>query len=167
MSLYGFISYQQRSMYQYELYDRRFCEDPRDDDNDLCKAPQVSLTDQSARLVFSTLTNTFDELTGGGHITIKPNYRFTLGATAYGALPFFRQAPLELDFQEYSRYPTGGAFGAVGLDAQASFKSLNFFLEATHNFDGRYGSSGAGGNGVEQRTTWSPKNQEFELSLRF
>lgn len=166
LSVYGFLSYQQRSVYQYELYDRRACEDPRDDGNDLCKAPPVYLPDGSTRLVFSTLSNTFDELTGGGHVTFKPNYRFTFGATSYAALPFFRQEPLQLDFQEYSRYPTGGAFGAVGLDAQANYKGVNFFLEATHNFDGRFGAGGAGGYGIEQRTTYSPKNQEFELSLR-
>ncbi len=167
MSLYGFASYQQRSIYQYELYDRRFCADPRDDGNDFCKSPSVYLPDGNSRLVFSTLTNTFDELTGGGHVTIKPSYRFTLGVTGYAAMPFFRQAPLQLDFQEYSRYPSGGAFGAIGVDAHTSFKAFNFFLEATHNFDGRVGTAGAGGYGVEQRSTFSPRGHEFELSLRF
>ena len=167
LSMYGFLSYQQRSIYQYELFDRRSCDDPRDDKDPRCKAPTVYLPDGTTRLVFSTLQNAFDELTGGGHVTIKPNYRFTLGATAFGALPFFRQSPIQLDFQEYSRYPTGGAFGALGIDAHTSFKGFNFFLEATHNFDNRPGTNRAGGWGAEQRTTWSPKHQEFELSLRF
>jgi hypothetical protein len=167
LSVYGFLSYQQRPIYQYQLYDRRYCPDPRDDDSDLCKSPDVFLPDGATRLAFSTLTNAFDELTGGGHVTFKPNYRWTLGVTSYAAMPFFRQSPLELDFQEYSRYPTGGAFGAVGVDAHTSFKEFNFFLEATHNFDGRFGSGGKGGYGIEQRTTFSPRQHEFELSLRF
>lgn len=166
LSLYGFASYQQRSIYQYELFDRRFCDDPGDDQNDACKAPPVYLGDRSSRLVYSTLNYTFDELAGGGHVSFKPNYRFTLGVTGYGAMPFFRQSPLELDFQEYSRYPTGGAFGALGIDGQASYKGFNFFIEAAHNFDNRMSTGGRGGWGVEQRTTYSPKNQEFELSLR-
>lgn len=166
MSLYGFVSYQQRSIYQYQLWDRRYCEDPNDDTNDLCKAPPVYLEDRSSRLVYSTLNAAFDELAGGGHVTFKPSHRFTFGVTGFGALPIFSQSPMLLDFQEYSRYPTGGAFGALGLDGQASFKGFNFFIEATHNFDNRPSTRGAGGWGVEQRTTYDLKGQEFELSLR-
>ena len=165
LSLYGFASYQQRSLYQYELYDKRFCDDPRDDGNDLCKAPPVYLPDGTTRLTYSTLNNVFDELTGGGHVTFKPTYRFTFGATGFVAMPFFTQSPLQLDFQEWSRYPTGGAFGAIGLDGHASWKSFNFYVEGTHSFDRRPGSNG--GNGIEARTTFSPKRHEFELSLRF
>ncbi len=182
MSAYGFLSYQQRPIYQYELYDRHpgvfgtACEDPRDDKNPACKAPSVYLPDGLTTLKYSTLANTFDELTGGGHVTFKPSYRVTLGVTAYASLPFFRQSPLQLDFQEYSRYPSGGAFGAVGVDAHTSYKGINFFLEATHNFDGRpgvialdgtIGPAARGGYGIEQRTTYSTKKHEFELSLRF
>lgn len=166
VSMYGFLSYQQRSIYQYELYDRRFCDDPRDNTNDFCKAPSVYLPDQTTRLVYSTLGNAFDELTGGGHVTFKPMYRITLGATGYAAMPFFKQSPLQLDFQEYSRYPTGGPFGAVGLDAHGSFNGFNFFIEGAHNFDGRFGDQSKGGWGVEQRTTYSTRKHEFELSLR-
>ncbi|MFO0596789.1 MAG: helix-hairpin-helix domain-containing protein [Myxococcaceae bacterium] len=165
-SAYGFLSYQSRSIYQYELYDKRYCEDPRDDNNPFCKAPSVYLPDGSTRLVFSTLNNVFDELTGGGHVTFKPTYRFTFGATAFAAVPFFKPSTIELDFQEYSRYPSGGAFGAIGLDAHASYKGFNFFIEGTHSFDKRVGTPG-GGNGVEARTTFSPKGHELELSLRF
>lgn len=167
MSVYGFLSYQQRSIYQYELYDRRFCDDPRDNNNTACKAPPVYLPDGTTRLIYSTLGSAFDELTGGGHVTLKPTYRVTLGVTSYVAVPFFRQSPLQLDFQEYSRYPSGGAFGAIGFDAHTSFQGFNFFLEATHNFDGRVGTEKMGGWGVEQRTTYSTKKHEFELSLRF
>lgn len=165
LSMYGFLSYQNRSIYQYELYDRRFCEDPRDDQNDLCKSPNVYVPANGTRLVYSTLNYLFDELAGGGHVTFKPTYRFTFGATAYAAMPFFRQQPVELDFQEWSRYPNGGAFGAVGLDAHASWKQLNFYLEATRSFDRAIG--GGGGFGVVQRSVWSQKKHEVELVLRY
>lgn len=165
-SVYGFVSYQQRPRYQYELYDKRYCDDPRGESGD-CSAPTISLPGSQSRLVYSTLQNVFDELTGGGHLTFKPNQRFTFGVTGFGALPIFYQSPIQLDFQEHSRYPSGGAFGAVGFDAHTSWRGLHFFLEATHNFDRRVGTNGAGGYGVEQRTTFSPQRQEFELSLRF
>ena len=166
LSLYGFGSYQQRSIYQYEFFDRRFCDDPRDNNNDACKAPPIYLPDASTRLIYSTLNNMFDELTGGGHVTFKPTYRLQFGVTGWAALPIFRQTPLDLDFQEFSRYPTGGPFGAIGVDAKTGFQAFNFFIEATHNFDGRLASNKMGGWGVEQRTTFSPKRHEFELSLR-
>lgn len=166
LSAYGFLSYQQRPVYQYEIYDRRYCDDPRDTSSD-CKAPSVYLPDGTTRLVYSTLGNTFDELTGGGHVTFKPTYRLTFGVTGWAAAPFFRQTPIELDFQEFSRYPSGGLFGALGVDAHASLGNFNFFLEGTHNFDRRVGTEGQGGYGIEQRTTFSPKNHEVELSLRF
>ncbi|MFT3710185.1 MAG: helix-hairpin-helix domain-containing protein [Archangium sp.] len=166
ISLYGFGSFQQRSIYQYELFDRRYCDDPRNDNDSACTSPPIYLNDGQTRLIFSTLNNMFNELTGGGHVTFKPTYRVTIGATGWAAMPFFPQQPMQLDFQEYSRYPTGGAFGAVGLDAKTGFDQFRFFLEATHNFDGRLASKKMGGWGVEQRTTFSPKKHEFELSLR-
>ncbi len=165
VSMYGFLSYQTRSIYQYELYDRRFCDDPRDDNNDQCKAPPVYVPSRGSRLVYSTLNYLFDELTGGGHVTFKPSYRFTLGATAWAAMPFFRQQPVELDFQEWSRYPNGGAFGAVGLNGHASWRQFNFYFEASRSFDRAIG--GGGGWGVVQRSTFSPKGHELELVLRF
>ncbi len=166
LSMYGFLSYQTRSIYQYELYDRKYCADPRDDLNQLCKAPPVYLTDNSTRLIYTTLPYLFDELAGGGHVTFKPNYRFTFGVTGYGALPIFRTGGDRLDFQEWSRWPNGGSWGAVGLNAAAGLGDFNFFLEAARSFDRTVGNGG-GGYAVEQRSTFSPKHQEFELSLRF
>lgn len=163
LSTYGFLSYQSRSIYQYELYDRRFCSDPSADTAD-CKAPVIN-TPAGARLVYSTLPYLFDELAGGGHVTVKPSYRYTLGLTGYGAVPFFHAQPIELDFQEWSRYPNGGAFGAVGVNGHATFGPVNLFLEATRSFD--HAVNGGGGFGVEQRTTFSPKGHELELSLRY
>lgn len=164
LSAYAFLSYQARSIYQYELYDRRFCDDPRDS-SDACKAPAVYLGDGSTRLIYSTLPYLFDELAGGGHVTFKPSYRYELGVTGYGAMPFFRAQPLELDFQEWSRYPNGGAFGAVGVNGHATIGPVNLFIEGARSFDRAVG--GGGGFGVEQRTTFSPKGHELELSLRY
>ena len=135
MSMYGFLSYQTRSIYQYELYDRRICDNPNDDNNDQCKAPPVYLPDGSTKLIYSTLPYLFDEITGGGHVTFKPNYRYSIGVTGYGSLPIFRTQDIQLDFQEWSRYPSGGAFGAIGVDASAHAGLFNFFFEATRSFE--------------------------------
>ena len=40
LQAYAFFSYQTRSIYQYEIYDRRVCEDPQDDEDEACQAPR-------------------------------------------------------------------------------------------------------------------------------
>ncbi len=172
-SLYGFASYQNRSIYQYQLYDQRYCDDPNDDNSSGCQAPTVYVNGGPGTLKFSTLNNVFDELAGGGHVTFKPISRIRLGVTGWGALPIFPQSPMQLSFQEYSRYPAGGAFGAVGVDGHVAWRAFNFYLEASRSFDHRpwvvAANNGgiSGGFGVEQRSTFSPKGHEFELSLRY
>ncbi len=179
LSMYGFASYQQRSLYQYQLYNKVTCEDPNSTE-DACSAPPVMTTTSNGevyRIKTSTLNNLFDEVAGGGHVSLKPISRLTIGITGFGALPIFQQnfaAPelLQLDFQEWSRYPAGGAFGAIGANAHLTIPKWNFYIEAARSFDRRpwrlQGRSVGGGFGVEQRSTYNPvRGHEFELSLRF
>jgi hypothetical protein len=53
----------------------------------------------------------------------------------------------------------------VGVNAHATFGAFNLFLEGARSFDRAVG--GGGGFGIEQRTTFSPKRHELELSLRY
>lgn len=167
LSAYGFLSFQSRSLYQYELYDRRDCSDPRNDSDPACKAPTVYVDSPtnpgSTKVVFSTLPALYDELAGGGHLEVKPDYHSRVGITGYAAAPFFKATPMSLDFQEYSRTPWGGSYGVLGVDGQYSLQDLNFYIEAARSFDHATG----GGFGVVQRSTWSPRKHELELSLRF
>lgn len=165
LSTYGFLSYQSRSMYQYELFDRAICDDPHGT-GDECKSPPVYLPDGVSTTKYATLPYLFDELTGGGHVTFKPSYRFSLGVTGYGAVPFFHAQPIQLDFQEWSRYPNGGAFGAIGLNGHATIGPVNMYLEIARTFDHSI-PNGGGGLGIEQRTTFSPHGHELEVSLRY
>lgn len=174
LSLYGFVSYQSRSLYQYEMYNRETCDDPRvrDDRGEQpasCKAPPIfiSQTDPFApdvRLVFSSVNNLYNELIGGGHVTYYASERHRLGITAYGATTFFNGAPLKLDFQDWAATPFGGPFGAVGIDGKSTVGNFDFFLEVTRSFD----STGAGGGfGVLQRTQFDYRKQSLELALRY
>jgi hypothetical protein len=174
MSMYGFLSYQSRGIYQYDLYDRSRCEDPRSGSAD-CGAPRFSVitpteTNTGWRLRYATLPTFFDELAGGGHVDFKPNYRLRFGVTGYGAAPFFNSVPpgssIQVDFQDTSRYPNGGAYGAIGVDAQAVISEFNLHLEVARSFDRAIGNNG-GGFAAIQRTTWAPKNHEVELVLRY
>jgi hypothetical protein len=179
LSLFGFLSYQTRNVYQYDLYDAAACEDPREDSNRDCKAPVVRVGDGTdpTHLIFSTLHYLYEELIGGVHADFKPNDRYRIGLTGYGATNFWHDAPLKLDMQEGSRVPFGGPFGAVGVDARAQFGDFGLFLEGSRTFDSIKAGplmadlsqtpAGGGGFGVEQRTVYSPRNHELELSLRY
>ena len=176
MSLYGFASYQTRDLYQYEMFDRAQCEDPRSE-SDSCKAPQVFVGNdlsRDGRLKFTTLPGLYEELVGGGHVDFKPSDRYRIGFTGYGATTFFHGTPLRLEPQEWSRTPFGGPFGAVGLDLKAQFGQFGLFLEAARSFDSIKAGpdpinqpAGGGGFGVEQRTVFNPRRHQFEFSLRY
>ncbi len=171
LSLYGFLSYQSRSIYQYDLYDRASCPNPADAS---CVSPRISVVqgqnDPGWRLRYSTLPGFFDELAGGGHVDFKPSFPLRFGLTGYGAVPFFNTVPsgaaVQPDFQDSARYPNGGAFGAIGLDAQAVVGDINLHLEVSRSFDRSVGNQG-GGWAALQRSTYSPKGHELELVLRY
>lgn len=191
LSLYGFLSYQSRDLYQYETFDKGVCEDPRDESQQ-CKAPPFSLSSNQARLKFNTLPNLYDELVGGAHVDFKPTERYRIGLTGYGANTFWGvpaaepswpgsfashfndPGPVRLQPQEWSSSPWGGPFGAIGLDGKAQFGPFGLFLEGARSFDSiRAGPdpmlqpAGGGGFAVEQRTLYNPKRTFLELSLRF
>lgn len=170
VSFFAFGSYQTFSIYQYELYDRRYCLDPRDDATSACASPPVYLrtgdgTDPEARVSFTTLQNVYDEIAFGGHVSISPVPMLDIGLTGYGAIPRFHVPEMQLDFQEWSKRPFGGAFGAVGVDARVTIAVWNLYLEVARSFDHLPG--GGGGWGVVQRSVWGKKSNELEILARF
>jgi hypothetical protein len=167
LSLHGLASYQSRAAYQYTLFEPDLCVDPHDPD---CKAPEVFITQDdplapTGRFKFSTLPNVFDELLVGGNVTGTVDERVKVGVTGYYAMPFWRVPGLRLDFQEWSRYPYGGPFGAVGVNGSARAGDFRLFMEAARSFDSM--PDGGGGYGVIQRSTFSRRKQELELSFRY
>ncbi len=140
-SLFGFLSYQSRSVYQYELSDGSGA------------APAVYLGQSETRVIFSTLPYFYDELTAGGHTTIALSERVSVGVTGYAAKAF-----TEFRFQSYSRHPPTGLYGSLGLDAHLRVESFAFHFEAARSFD-----VVAGGFGLIGRATW----HTLELSLRY
>jgi len=113
LQAYAFFSYQTRSIYQYEVYDRGRCQDPTDDEDPACAAPwvyrrQEDLLEPTTRFSFHTLTDMFNELLGGGNIAYFFNRRSHVGVTGYGASIDWLAGGIDLDFQEWSRLPYGG-----------------------------------------------------------
>jgi hypothetical protein len=167
-SLYGFGSYQTRSLYQYEIFSHRFCDDPRAGTRE-CKAPSVyeqrgDGSGDEPTLAYSTLPDLFDELAAGGHLEVG-NAKLTFGVTGYGAMPRFRLPELHLDFQSWSKYPFDGAFGAIGTNARLTVADWTFFLEIARSFD--HEPLGGGGLGAVLRAVWDLKRRELELVARY
>lgn len=164
LSFHAFGSYQSRSIYQYQLFDKLACTDPREDIDD-CTAPPLFITGTEERFRYATLPDVWDEIAGGGNATVSLGYATRFGVTGYGAAPQWRIQGASIDFQEWARYPWNGPFGAVGAFGSTKVGAFNLFAEGARSFDQLPG--GGGGFGAIQRTVWSQKKHEAELSLRY
>jgi hypothetical protein len=170
LQAYGFVSYQPRSIYQYQIYSPDTCDDPRDD-TPACSAPQVFRRqddpfERTSRFSFQTLPNMYADLTGGGNISYSMGRRGRIGFTGYGSSVNWLVEGMELDFQEWARYPFGGPFGAVGVDGSYGFDKYDFFAELTRSFDSMP-DGGGGLAGILRWVTTFEKNNELETSLRY
>ena len=169
MQAYAFFSYQTRSIYQYEIYDRGRCQDPTDDSDPDCSAPwvyrrQADLLTPTTRFSYHTLPDMFNELLGGGNVAYFFNRRTHVGITGYGADISWLANGIDLDFQEWSRLPYGGPFGAVGVDAAWGTGLFDLFLELAHTFDSQ---PEGGGLGAILRSTFTWKKHEVEGTVRY
>jgi hypothetical protein len=164
LDLHAFVSYQPRSLYQYELFDRERCTDPRADDEP-CRAPPVLESTTGGQLAYVTLPDAFDELAAGGHASLALTGLGRIGVTGYAASPRWRIGDGRLDFQESADYPSGGAFGAVGVDANARLGPWRLSVEAARSIDRL--ANGGGGFGAVQRSVLSAPDGELELTFRY
>lgn len=173
LQLYGFFSYQPRDIYQYQIYDKRICEDPDvdTDDNPQCSSPDVyrkpsPLLEETSEYSFQTLPNMFDLMLGGGNFAWFYDRRTHVGATGYGAQPRWLVNGADLDFRPFSPYPYGGSFGAVGADASWGYRWADVFAEVSRSFDHEGGDLGGGMAGIVRHTaTWDV--HEIEASVRY
>ena len=164
VSLTGFGSYQLRSLQRSAVLDRSACVDPRG----TCKAPDVLVPLSGShveKLTARTLPGVFHEWAGGGNATLSVSPRAHVGVTGWAARPVWSLEGARLDFQPAARYPAGGGFGAVGLDAAWGRGAVDLFFEGTRSFDAA--PEGGGGFGALQRTVLSGARRELEVALRY
>ncbi|MEM7152147.1 MAG: helix-hairpin-helix domain-containing protein [Myxococcota bacterium] len=169
---YGFWSMQTHDLYQYRIYERDRCEDPRSDDAS-CESPALynpteGTLDPSSRHVFRTLPRTVDLITQGANLGWYNDSRTHVGVTGYGTIPRWRIDGAALDFKPAERFPRGGAFGAVGADFSWGYRWADVFGEVSRSFDGTDPSQGGGGGfaGILRHTaSWN--DQELEVSARY
>lgn len=168
LAVTGFLSYQSRTVYQYQVFNRDTCDDPRSE-SDACVAPPVyadsaDATDPVSRLKFTSLPGVFHEVAGGGNLTLTLGGRTNLGVTAYWANEISAVDGINLGYQEWAPYPVG-PYGAAGVYGQTQLGPLFLSLEGTRSFAGEL--DGSGGFAALQRSVLSFKKQELELSLRY
>jgi hypothetical protein len=180
LQIYGFGSWQPKQIYQYEIYNRDVCDDPRSNDP-ACSAPTVLVSreghgplDPLNSHKFQTFPNMYDEFLGGGNFSWFYNRRTHIGVTGYGATAVWRTKGADLDFQEWSRTPFGGSWGALGADMTWGRRWSDLGVEVARSFDsmkrvtGPDSDYGGGGfAGIVRHTTTFDRNNELELSARY
>lgn len=164
--VYSFASHQPHSIYQYQLYNREECDDPRN-----CSAPDVfvhqpdDLLAPAPRHSFQTLPNMYTESTLGANATYRFSQGRHIGVTGYGSRVNWLVDGMDLDFQDWAQIPYGGPFGAVGVDAAYALDKINLFGEVSHSFDSM--DDGGGGLAALLRSTYTWDDHEIESSLRY
>lgn len=175
MQAYAFASHQPHSIYQYEMYDRGMCEDPTDDGDPNCSAPDVYRRGDdplvpSSRFSFHSLPNMYAETLFGGNLTYASSRRMHVGLTGYRSDVSWLTRGIDLDFQEWSRIPYGGPFGAVGMNLAWGYRWADVFVEATRSFDSTPAgpdTDGGGGTAAVVRGTGTWKDREIEALFRY
>lgn len=181
LQLFGWASATTRSIYQYELVDSSICADPHAT-TDVCKAPPVYVRPDGNPLgvapafAYQTLPNVFGEKLVGLNVAYFADRRNSVGITAYGATETGLVKGIALDFQEWSRYPTGRKFGAAGANFSFGRDWLDVFGEAGLNVTSVVDPNGrnatdrvlaGGGPAAILRVTATQKKEELELVARY
>lgn len=167
---YAWGSYQVHRIPQIEVVNAAACDDPRQDDDPSCAAPPVYVrtgdpTEPASIARFATLPAMYAEGLAGANASYFWNDRAHLGVTGYGSMPRWLVEGADLGFQEFSRKPFGGPFGAVGMDAAIGFGAQDFFAEVARSFDAQ--SDGGGGYGAIVRSVTTLPTSELAVSLRY
>jgi hypothetical protein len=163
-------SYQVHRVPQIEVVNAGVCDDPRQDEDPACRAPPVYVRDgdpaaPASAATFATLPAMYAEALGGANTSYFWHPRAHVGLTGYGSLPRWLVRGAELGFQEFSRKPLAGPFGAIGLDAAFGFRAQDFFAEVTRSFDSQPG--GGGGYGIVVRSVTTLASTEVDVSARY
>ena len=145
----AFVAWTPRAVYQYQLARCATCD-----------SIPVYVGNNGQRLVTTTLPAMFNELAFGGHFGLRYGERLRFGFTAYGAVPFMFPG---LVFRLSSNYPTGGAFGAVGLSFEGRHRLGDLTVELARSLDRDHGGDFAAAARLRWSSTWG----ELSLGLRY
>jgi hypothetical protein len=167
LALHAFLSYQTHAVYQYQLADATSC---GAGDHGDCRAPPVLVRQPdpfapAPAHAWQTFPRVHDVAVAGGRASVRLRERASVGATAYGAGVRWRVPGASLDLQDWARLPSGGPFGAVGVDGSVGRGPADLHLEATRSFDAAPG--GGGGLGALARLIVAAGGGELDASARY
>ena len=170
LQAYVWGSYQVHRIPQIELVDAATCDNPHRDQDPGCFAPPLYVRDRdrtapASTARFATLPAMYAEGLAGANASYFWNDRAHLGVTGYGSMPRWLVQGADLGFQEFSRKPFGGPFGAIGIDAAFGFGQQDFFAEVARSFDAQ--REGGGGYALLVRGVTTLPKSEVDVSLRY
>jgi hypothetical protein len=170
LQAYAWGSYQVHRIPQIELVDTAACDNPHRDQDPGCLAPPVYVGDRertapASTARFATLPAMYAEGLAGANASYFWNDRAHLGVTGYGSVPRWLVEGADLGFQEFSRKPFGGPFGAIGMDAAFGFGQQDFFAEVARGFDAQ--REGGGGYAAFVRGVTTLPKSELDVSVRY
>lgn len=170
LQAYVWGSYQVHRIPRTELADAAACDNPQRNEDPGCTAPRVYVlghdrTAPAATAKLATLPAMYAEALAGTNVSYFWNDRAHLGVTGYGSMPRWLIEGAELGFQESSRKPFGGPFGAIGVDAAFGAGQRDFFAEVARSFDSQ--REGGGGYAALVRTVTTRLKSELDVSLRY
>lgn len=170
LQAYAWGSYQVHRIAQIEIFNAGACDDPGRDEDPACGAPPVYVrtgdpTAPASVAAFATLPAMYVEGLAGANASYFWHDRAHVGLTGYGSVPKWLVRGAELGFQEFSRKPFGGPFGALGVDAAFGFRAQDFFAEVARSFDSQLG--GGGGYGLVLRSVTTLPGSEVDVSVRY
>jgi hypothetical protein len=169
LRLFGWVSAQPRSVYQHDVYHTGLCPDPRVGDAHLCGPPFVYRNPAvvgvgTTRFRQQQLPGLFAERLVGAHVSVLFGPRARIGMTGYAADLRPRLPGAAFDFRPSARYPSGGAFGALGVDAAWGYQWLDLSFEAAQSFAE---ATRVVGTGVLARTVATWHGGEVQWSHRY
>lgn len=170
LQAYAWGSYQVHRIAQIELVDATGCDNPHRDRDPQCAAPAVYVREREQTAPASTarlaaLPAMYAEGLAGANASYFWTDRAHLGITGYGSVPRWLVEGADLGFQEFSRKPFSGPFGAIGLDAAFGFGQQDFFAELARSFDSQ--REGGGGYAALVRSVTTVPKGELDLSFRY
>ena len=167
LQLYGFASYQRKSIYQYDLTNAATCTAMS------CAAPSVFARPAgddpelpTSRDAYKTLPDIFGEALLGGNATYFSSKRASVGITGYGATLSNLIAGIDLGLQDFSQYP-GMQYGALGANFALGRGWFDLFGEVAQSVARISNLASSGGPAAVLRATASARNQELELAVRY
>ncbi len=165
MHVSGFGSFQNRSLSQYQLVNRSLCRSLSFTGVD---CPPVSVImikgSNSARLVRSNLPEIYREIVWGGNISVDFGKVLKTGITGYVAADQWNVSGVKLQFRKKALRPSGGKFGAMGIDGSWEWAKILWHWELAGSKSNDL-TKGWGGNLGAYTKRW--KNHELDYSLRY